>query len=146
MIIEGKNNRQVLLSLENIEENTRRGIRAGFFRLGSLMRANLRRELLNKNKTGRIYKNVRLRTGGIKRLHRASGRGQTPANLSGNYRKNVGFQIRGSQSMEFGVRDGAEYAEFLEDQLNRPGVGNTVKATQKQAQNFFESSIQAELS
>lgn len=148
MIKEGKNNREIFLSLENIEENTRRGIRQGFFRLGALLQKNLRKAVIAKNKTGRVYRNGRTKTG-RKRRHRASGPGQTPANFSGNYRKNIGYQIKGSETMEFGIRDGAPYAEFLENGTKnmaaRPGVGNTVKATEKDAQRFFESSIENNL-
>lgn len=145
MIKEGKNNRQVFLSIANMEENTHNGIRQGFFRLGRVMRLELRREVLKKNKTGIIYTNVRRKFGGLKRIHQSSAKKQTPANLSGNYRSSVRFKISGSQSMEFGIDSGAPYAKFLEDNLNRPGVGNAVFATQKEAQNLFESSIQAEI-
>jgi len=148
MIEEGSNNREVFLSLDNIDENTRRGIRQGFFRLGRLMEVNLKRELMKKNKTGRIYRNGRTKTG-RKRRHRASAPGETPANRSGNYRRNVGYQIRGSENMQFGVREGAPYAEFLEEGTSRmdprPGVGNTVKDTEKDAQNFFDSALATEL-
>ena len=140
-------NNATFLSLDNIEDNTRRGIRQGFFRLGRALEIELRKELLAKNKRGIVYKNIRTRTGRVKRSHRSSARGQTPANLSGNYRKNVGYQIRASDSMEFGVRDGAPYAQFLEpkDKLFRPGVGNTVKALEKEAQNIFDSSLRNNL-
>lgn len=147
-IQEGSSNKEVFLSLDNIEDNTRLGIRAGFFRLGRLLRQNLRKEVGKKNKTGRIYANSRTKTG-RKRRHRASAPGQTPAKLSGTYQKNIGFQIKGSESLEFGIRDGADYAKFLEDGTKnmepRPGIRNTVKDTEKDAQRFFESSIASEL-
>ncbi len=148
MIQEGSNNREIFLSLENIEENTRRGIRQGFFRLGRLLEKNLRKETIKKNKTGRLYRNGRTATG-RKRRHRASAPGQTPAKRSGNYTKNIGYQIKGSETLEFGIRDGADYAKFLEDGTKnmeaRPGIGNTVKDTEKDAQRFFESSLASEL-
>jgi len=145
---EASSNKDILLSLENIDENTRQGIRQGFFRLGRLLQMNLRKEVIKRNRTGRIYRNGRTKTGRLRR-HRASAAGETPANRSGNYRKNIGFQIKGSETMEFGIRDGAPYAEFLEDGTKkmdaRPGVGNTVKSTEKDAQRFFDSSLEAEL-
>jgi len=144
---ESSGNQEVFLSLENIEDNTRRGIRQGFFRVGRVLRKDLRQELIKKNKTGRIY--IRRTKTGRRRRHRASGPGQTPASFSGNYRRNIGFQIHGSENMQFGIRDGAPYAEFLEDGTSimaaRPGVGNTVKANQKNTQLLFESSISSEL-
>ena len=52
--------------------------------------------------------------------------------------------------MEFGVRSGAPYAKFLEDGTGkmapRPGLGNSVKATQRNAAAFFESSLDKGLS
>lgn len=147
MIKEGSNNREVFLSLDNIEENSRRGIRQGFFRVGHLLERNLRKETIKKNKTGRFYS--RRTKSGRKRRHRASAPGQTPAKFTGNYRKHIGFQIKGSESMDFGIRDGADYAEFLEggtrNMKPRPGVGNTVKETEKDTQRFFESSLANEL-
>ena len=146
MIKEGSNNREIFLSLENIEENTRRGIRAGFFRLGPLLRDELRKEVIKKNKTGRIYPAGKTKTG-RQRRHRASAPGETPANRTGNYRRNIGYQLHGSERMEFGVRDGAPYAEILEnkDKLDRPGIGNAVKAKEKDAQRVFESSLENNL-
>ena len=47
--------------------------------------------------------------------------------------------------MEFGIRDSVDYAEFLEKGTRkmapRPGVGNAVKAKQRDAMTFFEGSL-----
>lgn len=151
---EPNKNRDIFLSLENIDENTRQGIRQGFFRLGRLLQMNLRKEVIKRNKTGRVYSAGKTKKG-RQRRHRASAPGETPANRSGNYRKNIGYQIHGSESMEFGVREGVEYAVWLEEGTKdkngnvkiapRPGVGNTVKDTEKDAQRFFDSALESEL-
>jgi len=138
-------NRKVFLQIDDLKERTERGIRQGFFRLGARLKQELNEEVLKKNKRGKIY--IRKDRAGRRRRHQASARGQTPANRTGNYRRNIGFQIRGSQQLEFGIREGAPYAKFLEDPniLDRPGLGNAVKATTRDARGFFDSSLDAEL-
>lgn len=140
-------NDRVFFQLSKADDKTKRGIRQGFFRLGARLKLEMNRAVLAKNKSGRVY--IRTDRSGRRRLHRASAPGQTPANRTGNYRRNIGFQIRGSKQLEFGVRNGAKYAVFLEKGTSRmkprPGVGNAVKATTRDARNFFESSLQTEL-
>lgn len=146
-LTESAANQKVFLQIDQLEQRSERGIRQGFFKLGSRLTQELRQELLKKNKRGRVY--IRKDRAGRRRRHRASAAGQTPANRTGNYRKNVGYQIRGSQQLEFGVRNGAEYAKFLEDGTSRmaarPGIGNAVKATARDARSFFDSSLEREL-
>lgn len=147
-----KKNRRVELRIRNLSKSTIRGIHQGFFELGSALRADLNREVLAKDKKGRVY-HVRTRAGvtgvGKRRRHRASAPGQTPANLSGNYRRNIGYQIHGSNKMEFGIRDGIQYAKPLEEGTNimkpRPGLGNTVKKMQGQSIEYFEKGLKAKL-
>jgi len=143
-IHEGHGNKAVYISIDRIDENTRRGIRQGFFRLGSSLRRTASRQILSKNKTGRIY---RIRRGKTYRRHRASAPGESPANLSGNYRRKIGFQIRGHKEMEFGGR--ADHSHFLEDGTTRmeprPGLGNAVKAEERNSVTYFESEISRNL-
>ena len=141
-VLSSQNNRRVVLRIKNLDAATDRGIRQGFFRLGARLKAELQKEVLVKNKTGRVYRRGR-------RRHRSSGAGQTPANLTGNYRKNIGFQIRGATQMQFGIHDGAPYAVFLEEGTSkmeaRPGLGNAVKAVSRDARSLLESSLRTEL-
>ncbi len=143
-IKEDNGNKIVFLKIGQIDEDTRRGIRQGFFRLGSSLRRTASKQILSKNKTGRLY---RIRRGGRMINHRASAPGETPANLSGNYRRNLGFEIHGSEEMEFGGR--ADYAGFLEDGTGRmaprPGLGNAIKAEERNAIAYFESSVSSNL-
>ena len=147
-----KNNPKVELHIENLANMTVRGIRQGFFALGSALLTDMNAEVLKKDKTGRIYI-VRTSGGkrgvGKKRRHQASAPGQTPANLTGNYRRAIGYQIYGSDSMEFGIRDDADYGTFLDSgssrMLPRPGVRNTVTKMQGQANEYFMGNIEKEL-
>lgn len=144
---EDTRNDRIFAQIDDLENRTRRGIRQGFFRLGSRLMQELNKQVLAKNKTGRTY--IRKDRAGRRRRHKASARGETPANRTGNYRRNRGFQIRGSQQMEFGIREKVPYAKWLEEGTRRmaprPGLLNTVRATTRDAQNFFDSSLDTEL-
>ena len=147
-----KKNRRVELQIQNLVVLTTRGIRQGYFQLGSALKIDMNAEVLKKNKKGQIYI-VRTSGGrrgvGKSRRHRASAPGQTPANLTGNYRRAIGYEIHGSDSMEFGIRDDVDYGDFLESGTSRmsarPGVGNTVTKMQGQANEYFMGNIEKEL-
>ncbi len=143
----GRDNRKVFVQIDDLNERTRRGIRQGFFQLGNQLVRTLSKQVLDKNKRGRTY--TRKDRAGRRRRHVSSASGQSPANRTGNYRKNAGYQIRGAEQMEFGIRDGAPYALFLEEGTRtmapRPGLGNSVRANQRNARSYFDSSIDREL-
>ncbi len=143
----GNQNARVFRQINEIEGRTDRGIRQGFFRLGNDLVRTLRRQVLERNKRGRTY--IRKDRAGRRRRHIASAAGQTPANRTGNYRKNAGYQLRGSQQLEFGIREGADYGLFLEEGTKnmapRPGLGNAVKANQRNARTDFDNSLDREL-
>ena len=134
-------NKRSLLAARSIEKNTKQGIRRAFYSIGQDLVKTAAAETLKQNKTGRIY-NVRGR--GRRRRHRASAPGETPANLTGGYRKGLGYEVHSADRMEFG--DTAPYAGFLEKGTSkmqpRPGLRNALKATQKNTENYFESFIE----
>ena len=144
---EGHNNHIVFMHIDNLDERTMRGIRQGFFRLGNQLVRTLQQETLKKDKKGRVYR--RRTRSGRSRKHVSSAPGQTPANMSGTYRKNAGYQLRGSSQLEFGIRDGASYAKYLESgtsaMLPRPGLANAIKSNERNARADFEGSIDREL-
>lgn len=144
---EDSGNNRVFVQIDDLDNRTQRGIRQGFFRLGARFKQELNKQVLEKNKTGRTY--IRRDRAGRRRRHVASAAGQTPANMTGNYRRNIGFQLRGAQQLEVGIREGAPYAKFLEEGTRRmaprPGVGNTVKSTARDARTFFVGSLMKEL-
>lgn len=145
--IAGTQNANVFKQINEIEDRTRRGIRQGFFRLGNDLVRTLRKQALEKNKRGRTY--IRKDRAGRRRRHVSSAAGQTPANRTGTYRKNAGYQLRGSEQLEFGIREGAPYAAFLEQGTKkmapRPGLGNSVRANQRNARTDFDSALDREL-
>lgn len=157
-VYEDSATRQAFISIDNLEQATRRGIRQGFFRSGQKLRADARRNIIKGPKTGRLY-----RVRGRKRRHRASAPGESPANLTGNLQRSVGFQIYGMDRMEFGYRESgggarsgsAFYGKFLELGTHkratgqrliepRPNLNPTVKRNNRNVQRYMESAIMAE--
>ena len=144
---DGGGNKRTFNQLDQAEFRTERGIRQGFFFLGNQLNRELSRQMLEKNKRGRVY--IRRTRSGARRRHKSSAPGQTPANMTGNMRKHRGYQVRGADQMEWGIRDGADYAVFLEKGTRkmrpRPGLKNTIRATQRDGQTGFERELEAAL-
>lgn len=130
-IVDSTGNVRSLESVENIAASTRFGVERALWRSGKDLQAEFNRQVLAKDKTGRLY--IRRNRAGARRQHRASAPGQTPANRTGNYRKSIGFTVDGAHQLTFG--NSAEYAGFLEVGTSRmqarPGLGNTVKAGER---------------
>lgn len=138
------NNKQVNAQINELEDRTRRGIRQFWFTLGKSLLKSFNEAVLEKPRGGRVY---RVRRGKSRRRHVASQPGESPANLSGDYRRSAGYQIRGTQEMEFGAT--ADYAGFLENGTSkmraRPGLGNAVKANEGESRNDAADSVEREL-
>ena len=128
--------------LNNIEHSFHVGMRQGWFKAGDELSKELSEQVLKKPRSGRTYV-TRIR-GGNRRRHRASKAGESPANRSGNYRRSRGYNIRGWNQLEFGIKN-VKYAKFLEQGTKnmdpRPGVKNAVEAKQNQIQGILESSL-----
>ena len=143
-LIADKANKQVFAQLDDLNDRTRRGIRRFWFALGKTLTKSFNKAVLKKPRFGRVY---RVRRGKTTRRHVASRPGETPANLSGNYRRSIGYQIRGVMEMQFG--NSAEYASFLENgtsrMAERPGLGNAVDATEGEALQDASNILEREL-
>lgn len=140
-------NQKVFIQIKRMDEATRRGLRQGFFQYGKDLQKTASRQILAKPKGGRTYL---VRRGKTTRRHVASAPGESPANLSGAYRKSIGFKIYGSTNMHFGAGSSkVPYAVFLEKGTSRmkprPGLGNAVRTTQRNAMRYFRDSIRREL-
>ena len=94
------------------DEMMRRGFRLAFYNIGKENTRYAKEIIKVGPKTGRLY-----RIPGRKRRHRASAPGEAPANLTGNLRKGVDFEVKGPYQMEFG--DQVFYGKFLEEGTKR---------------------------
>ena len=104
-IIERGQTGRVLVNIGKIKNLFNEGIRNAFFDQGDRNVKYARKEILKRNKTGRLYKIGN-------KLHRASAPGEFPANLSGKLRRGIDYTVRGHNQMEFGDR--AKHGVYLE--------------------------------
>lgn len=139
-IIASPQNRKTLLILNNTGKNFTKGIRHGFYQLGAKNVADGRRSITKGPKTG-----VLVKPRGSSRSRRRSSPGEAPANMTGNLRRSMGYQIQGSDSMEFGYRDSAQYGKFLEEGTRRmqprPNIVPTVLKNNSDATRFLSNNI-----
>lgn len=130
----------VFRSIVNLGKNTKAGARAAFFEIGKDLIDTFNKQVLAKDKRGRLY--IRKDAAGRRRRHIASAPGQSPANRSGFYRKSVSYLNQTTQLI-FG--DSAPYAGHLEVGTlfikARPGLGNAVAANDRNIQRDFRDGI-----
>ena len=120
-------------SVENIQARTHFGIEKAFWKSGKDIQGEFSKQVLAKNKTGRIY--IRRNSAGARRRHRASAPGETPANITGFYRKSFGFVVNQGVTPQLTIGNSAEYAGFLElgttRMKARPGLLNSINSSQR---------------
>jgi len=134
----------VMMNIQNSGRNARRGIRQGFYSFGHELRNGVRRRIKSGPKTGKLY-----RVKGRRRRVRASAPGEDPANRSGKLRRSVGFQVYGSDRLEFGYRNSVDYGIFLElgtqNMEARPALKKQVDESQATARQHFDRELQKAL-
>ena len=106
-VIASPDNQKAFMSIKITETNTRNAIRQAFYFVGKDMKEYSQKLIASKNKSGRTYL---VRLNGVSRKHQASAPGEAPANLSGNLKASLGFEVRGGDQMEFGSRSEAPKA------------------------------------
>lgn len=132
--------RSAIQSIIDQDVRVQRGLRRGLMNAGKMLKKNMQQEILRGVKTGRVY---RIRRGNRVKNHRASAAGETAANISGTYRKSVGFQAHGYDELEFGAS--ADYAKYLEEgtsrMAERPGLRNTIEAHTGDIEKMLEEAV-----
>lgn len=156
-------NEKAFLHLAGIATTSQRAIRQAFYNIGKDLLNTSRSMILEGPKSGKVYV---VKKGAANRSyrHQSSAPGQAPANLTGNLRKSIGFDVRGSEQLEFGSRSGppaagvspnqnvAEYARALELGNNsrnlekRPYLKPSIVSNQRNATEHFETAIKGEFS
>lgn len=141
-------NSKVFGRIEDIENLTSRGIRAGMFEAGNGLVKRANTNILSGVKTGRV-KIIR-GPGGRRRRHIASAAGETHANLTGAARRSLSYQLKGITSFEFGYgvssgKGAPEYVKFLEfgtrKMKARPTLQNALRDEQGNMVQHFEDGI-----
>ncbi len=134
-------------SAENLAARTHFGIEKSLWKSGKDIIGEFNKQVLAKDKTGLIY--IRRSAAGSRRRHRASAAGQTAANISGFYRKSVGFIVNQGTTPQLTIGNSAEYAGFLELGTSRmkarPGLLNSINSSQRDIMRNFTTDILEEL-
>ena len=147
-----RKNRKTIICLKDMSKRTRSGLRQGMFRAGQALRSEASREILKGTKTGIIY--IRRTSSGRRRRHQSSAPGQTHANLSGELRRSLSYQLHGASEIEFGygvssgneAPDHAKWVEFGTSRMKaRPSLRNAIRAQQGNLTQFFENGIVDEI-
>ena len=145
---ESSQNARTLKFLYDMPVELTRAIRQGFYVSGKQVVADLNKDM-KAPKSGRTYKVYR-GIGGSKlkkaRVHIASAPSETPAVITGKFRKSVDFAVRGNRELEFGANESApEYAEFLENGTSKMEARQPFKRTVIKNKERIKSNIDTRL-
>lgn len=129
---ESSQNARTLKFLYELPVELTKAIRQGFYTSGKQLVADLNKDM-KQPKSGKSYKVYRGLNGGkLKkpRIHTASAPSETPAVVTGKFRKSVDFAVRGNRELEFGANENApEYAKFLEEGTSKMEAREPFKRT-----------------
>lgn len=118
------------------------GMRQGLYKFGSLLRDDIRIEILKKPKSGKEYL---VRRGGRRFRHIAAADGETPANISGKLRRSVDFKVSGANEMQFGYDNSVDYGKYLEQGTRKmgakPGLLNSINKNQVRGVNLIGNEV-----
>ena len=146
-IVNPAGGRRFFESVDNLAARTHFGIEKAMWKSGKDVIGEFNKQVLAKDKTGRIY--IRRNKAGSRRKHQASAAGQTPANRTGFYRKSVGFIVNQGTSPQLTIGNSAPYAGFLELGTSRmkarPGLLNSINSSQRDIMRNFTTDILAEI-
>jgi HK97 gp10 family phage protein len=141
-----KANNEATFISRRLQRAGQQAIRRGFMALGTDMREQARRSILHDRKTGRIYL---IRLGKRRKYHQASAEGESPANMTGNLRRSIHYQVRGSDGMDFGYGNEAPYGKWLEEGTSRmkerPNIVPVARSSHNKAKSYFYKALKREI-
>lgn len=143
----GSDNEKTMKFLYELPVDLTKAIRQGFYISGKQLVADLNKDM-KAPKSGRTYKVYRGVSGKLKKpkLHVASAPSETPAIITGKFRKSVDFAVRGNRTLEFGANESApEYAEFLEKGTSKMQAREPFKRTVLKLKDKIKSNIDIQL-
>ena len=111
--------------------------------LGQYITQDIKREIRSGAKTGKVYAYDR---NGVRVLHQASAKGETPANLTGKLAASINFTIK-DRRLQFGSKRGhrATYAKKLHEEMGRPFLTLAVHRNRNRILNSYIRFVQAHL-
>lgn len=138
-IVSFASNVENYLYLDVLSDKMTIGARRGLIETGKLIEKTTKENIKNPPKTGKKYKNLRLRS---------SRAGEYPANQTGKLRRSIGYQVQGTKRLFVGAR--ANYASFLafgtSKMEKRAFIGNVIKDNIEKSYDIISNSINKELS
>lgn len=143
----GSDNEKTMKFLYELPVDLTKAIRQGFYTSGKQLVADLNKDM-KAPKSGRTYKVYRGVSGKLKKpkLHVASAPSETPAIITGKFRKSVDFAVRGNRTLEFGANESApKYAEFLEKGTSKMQAREPFKRTVLKLKDKIKSNIDIQL-
>ena len=142
-VTEGLENAKTMKFLYEMPIELTKAIREGFYVSGKQLVVDLNKDM-KAPKSGRKYKVYGGVSGKLQkpRLHTASAPNQTPAVITGAFRKSVDFAVRGNRTLEFGANQSAPvYAEFLENGTSKMEAREPFKRTVLKNKEKIKSNI-----
>lgn len=148
-LIEDPKNKKVLMQNAQLPKKISQAIRRGAYISGKQLVADLRQDM-SKKKSGRTYKIYTGVGGALKRprLHKASSPSETPAVITGKFRKSIDFKVRGNRTLEFGSGNeglAKDYAKVLELGSSRMAARKPLGRTVRKLQNQVRTNIKKEI-
>lgn len=149
-------NEKVFLNLRSLRVLTQQGLTKAFYKIAIDLKKNAKRSILKKPKSGRLY---HLKLNGQTVLHRASRRGEPPAEFTGSLRNSIITNIVGSNRLEFGVVEGRSipnvtfsgqkgvmYAKRLETTMKRRFLLPAIQKNFSKNETLFEMNLKKSIS
>lgn len=146
-ITESSQNAKTMKFLYELPVELTKAIRQGFYVSGKQLVADLNKDM-KAPKSGKKYKVYRGVNGKLQkpRIHTASAPNQTPAVITGKFRKSVDFKVRGNRELEFGANELApDYAEFLEKGTSKMEAREPFKRTVLKNKEKIKSNIDTQI-
>ena len=137
-------NRRIFYNLKYIDTSTKKAIKNSLNRIGDNLVSKSKEFILDKNKTGLIY---RKRLRGVMIYHQASAAGESPANFSGDLKNSIGYENKSGNKIIFGA--GMPYSKYLELGTKRisprPYLIKSINENKDKISEVIEYNIRAEL-
>ena len=139
------NNIEFLQQLHKVPTALKRGLRQGADASGKQLIKALVKDM-RLPKSGRTYRTSIGKTGKklrSPRAYNASAPSETPAIVTGEFRRSLGFEVQGSSRLVFGSGkdDIAKYAKFLEEGTSRMKARKPLQRTAKKMNNKIDKNL-----